>query len=111
MKKIITLIVAAGLFTTAAFAQERRHSYDNSYQQYSYQNKYPANNGYAYTNPYSGNWNRAEYGDKFGYDRYDRDRHERIMYRNRRLYNRYYSDGRNRKGISLQIAIGSRREY
>jgi hypothetical protein len=110
MKKIITLIVAAGLITTATFAQDHRHSYDNRYEQYSYQNQYPANNGYSYTNPYTGNWNRAGYGDKFGYNRYDRDRHARIV-RNRRLYNRYYNDYRNRKGVSLQIVIGHRREY
>lgn len=111
MKKIVTLIVAVGLITTAAFAQDRRHSYDNRYEQYSYQNQYPANNAYGYAVPYSGNWNREGHGYKTGYDRYDRDRHERMMYRNRRLYNRYYDDYRNRRGISLQIAIGSRREY
>jgi hypothetical protein len=76
--KIVTLIVAVGLFTTAAFAQDSHHSNDNRYQ-YSYLNQYAANSAYRYAIPYSGNWNRTGYGNKHGYKRYDRCRHEWIM--------------------------------
>jgi len=109
MKKIITLILAAGLITTAAFAQDHRHSYDNRSNEYSYQNQYPVNNGY---NSYGSNWSRGTYDNQFGYDRhnrYDRDRERRMMmYRHNR---RYYNPYGNRSGVSLQIVIGNRRTY
>ena len=120
MKKVITLILAAGLITTAAFAQDHRHSYDSRGNQYGYQTQDPAynngcngyGNGYnGYDNGYNGygnNWNRELYGKQFGYNSYDRDRYDRRMYRPHR---RYYDTYRNRSGLSLQLIIGSHRRY
>ena len=109
MKKIITLILAAGLFTTAAFAQDRRHSYDNRYNENSYQNQYPAKTGYNF---YGSNSYRGRYADHSGYSRYNRYRDARMMYRHHRYYNnRYYNNYRDRKGVSFQIVIGSRRRF
>jgi hypothetical protein len=105
MKKIITLILAAGLVSTAAFAQDHRHSYDNRYNENSYQNQYPLNYGYSY---YDNDRNRHSYENQFGYDRYDRDRDRRMMYRHHR---RYYDDYRNRSGLSLHVVIGNRRRF
>jgi hypothetical protein len=106
MKKIITLMLAAGLVSTAVFAQDHRHSYDNRYNVNSYQNQYPLYNGYS---TYGSNWHRETYSKPLGYDRYDRDRERRMMYRHRR---RYYDDYyRSRNGLSLQVVIGKRRTF
>lgn len=114
MKKIITLMLAAGLITTAAFAQDHRHSYDNRYNGNSYQNQYPSYDGYS---NYGSNWYPQTYSKPFGYnhydrddyDRYDRDRERRMMsWHHRRYYDNYY---RNRNGLSLQVVIGKRRTF
>ena len=107
MKKLITLMLVTGLVTTAAFAQDHRHSYDNSYNVNSYPNQYPSYNAYS---KYGNNWQgRADY-DQFGYRRHDRDRdrERRMIYRHaRRNYNPYTT----RSGLSLQLVIGNRRRF
>lgn len=102
MKKIITLILAAGFFTTAAFAQDRRHN-DNS-RNNSYQNQYPSNDNHR---SYGNNSNRAGYNDRFGYNRHDRDRDSRWMKRHHR-YSRNY---RQHSGVAFHITIGSHRRF
>jgi hypothetical protein len=102
MKKIITLILAAGLFTTAAFAQDRRHNDNN--RNNSYQNQYPSGNGFR---SYGNNSNRAGYNDRFGYNRHDRGRDSRWMKR----HHRYVKNYRNRSGVAFQITIGGHRNY
>ena len=111
MKKIFTLILATGLITTAAFAQDRRHSADNRRNEHSYQNQYPSNNGYGYTDPYGSNSNYGRKEEQFGYNRNDQDQDGRMMYKNNRHHNRYYNDSRNRRGLSFRVIIGSRRRY
>jgi hypothetical protein len=103
MKKIISFIVVAVLFTTAAFAQDRR-SYDNRYSG----NSYSVNNGYSYSNPYN---RRGSYNNYNRYNRFDRYRNTRVIYRHPRRYTRYYNDYRRRQGVSIHLSIGSRRRY
>jgi hypothetical protein len=110
MKKIFTLILATGLITTAAFSQDRRHSFDNRRDENSYQNQSPANNGYGYTNPYGSNWNSGRNEEQSGYDRHDWDQDGRMMYHHRH-HRRYYDDYRNRRGLSFRVIIGSRTGY
>ena len=111
MKKIFTLILATGLITTAAFAQDRRPSADNRRNEHRYQNQYPSNNGYGYTNPYDNNRNYGRNKEESGYNRYDRDQDSRMMYRHHRHQSGYYNDYNNRRGLSFRVIIGSRRRY
>jgi hypothetical protein len=110
MKKIITLFVAAVLVSAAAFAQDGRHRYDNSYDN-SWQQQYPTS-GYAYSSPYS-------HGEVYGttgnyYSRREwrkRQAYLEMIRRQERLNEmRYYDrDRRNRSGVSLQITLGGHR--
>src|ERR1041385_1176711 len=111
MKKIFTLILATGLITTAAFGQDRRHSFDNRRNETSYQNQYPSNNGYGYTDPYGSNWNYGREERQSGYDRHGWDQDGRMTYRHHRHHNRYYNDYGYRTGLSFRFIIGSRRRY
>ncbi|HMG68585.1 MAG TPA: hypothetical protein VK588_12895 [Chitinophagaceae bacterium] len=107
MKKIFTLILAAGLISTAAFAQDRRHSNDNRTYSNSYQTQYPVNNGY---NSYNSRSNSGRFEQNWSYNRHDRDRDRRIVARRFRRYSRA-NIYRPKEGLSFQITIGSHRKY
>ena len=126
MKKLITLLFAAGL-ATAAFAQRDDHyrndsrSYDNSYQSSPYSN----NDQYSYQDQYRNEdqYNRnSQWGD---HNRFDRDRriareryeYEMMMRRrqalyHQRMYDSYYPYGYNRKpSLQIRIGIGGHSRY
>ena len=110
MKKIITLILAAGLVTTGAFAQNHRHYYENtySYNVNGYPNQYPVYNGYSsYGNSYDNSWDGRTYYDPLAYRRH-REWERRMMYRQ---YLRNRNAYRTRSGVSLQLVIGDRRRF
>ena len=106
MKKIITLMLVAGLVSTAAFAQDHRHSYDNTYNYNanSYSNQYPRYKGYS---SYGNDWSGRTYYDPLAYRRH-RELERRMMYRR---YLRNHDAYRTRSGVSLQLVIGNRRRY
>lgn len=107
MKKIFTLILAAGLISTAAFAQDRRHSNDNNKYSNSYQSQYPVNNGY---NSYNDRSNSGRFEQNWSYNRHDRDRSDRFMDRRYRRF-RHENIYRHREGLSFQVTIGNHRRY
>jgi len=119
MKKLITLLFAAGLVTAVSAQQRGRdrndyESYDNGYQSSPYSN----NDQYQYENQYNRNsqWNDRRYRDR---RRMARQRYEyEMMMRRRqalyqqRMYNSYYPYRvPARPSLQIRIGIGGSSRY
>ena len=90
MKKLITLLLAAGFVTVASAQQGRR--YDNSYQSspYSYNDQYRNDDRYERNSPWNDRGDRYERNRR----RIARERYEYEMMMKRRAQERYYNQRR-----------------
>ena len=115
MKKLLTLLFAAGIVTAASAQSGHRQGYDNrSSNSYSYQTS-PYSNQYSYGNQYNSpsQWNDRRSNDWIARKRRqaERERYEMMMMRrNRARYNSYNPYGYRQKSVfQLSIGLGSRR--
>jgi hypothetical protein len=115
MKKLLTLLFAAGIVTAASAQSGHRQGYDNRSSN-SYQTS-PYSNQYSYGNEYN---SHSQWNDRRDHDWIDRDRrqaarerYEMMMRRNRARYydkrsydrNPYYGSGYSNKS-SFRLSIG-----
>ncbi len=126
MKKLITLLFAAGLVTAASAQSGDRYrndsrNYNNNYQSSPYSNY--DQNGYSNQYQYNDQYNsHSQWNDGREYNRYERRRHlaemqryEMMMRRNRahyydRRYSRYPSYGYSTGPVfQLSLGFGGRR--
>ncbi|SRR6266496_3299407 len=117
MKKLITLLFAAGL-ATVAFAQpgyrNDSRNYDNSYQSSPYSNndqyrnddRYDRDRGYH--NQYESRRQRLA-RERYEYEMMMRRRQAALYHQ--RMYDSYYPYGTSRPSLQIRIGIGGRSRY
>jgi len=120
MKKLITLLFAAGLVTAVSAQSGGRdrndyRSYDNGYQSSPYSN----NDQYQYEDQYSRNsqWDRGYQYDRerrrMARQRYEYEmmmRRRQALY-HQRMYSQYPYGGNTRPSLQIRIGLGGRSRY